>query len=166
MLHILHSLRKGSGQSDSNVHILCSIPTYRLTNSVPVLGFFLVTGNSALIMSRLSGSCRLQVPVQLSTLLFHSYIRSVHARASDAPHFRFFFHYLRVVVGHLACNFSPVWCCSGRVRVRVWWGLFPFTSSVYALHFAYVVSHIDWCQGHSAAHVSLKSVCSSSIAVP
>ncbi len=61
---------------------------YRLTNLDP-FWFFLVAGNLTLFTSFLSGFHRLQVPVQPSTLQFYSYIRSVRARASDAPHFRF-----------------------------------------------------------------------------
>ncbi len=90
----LRGLRKASGRSGSsinrerNIRISCSTPSCRLTNLAP-FWFFLVTGNSALITSRLSSFCGLQVSVQPSTLQFSSYVRSVHARASDVHRFHF-----------------------------------------------------------------------------
>ncbi len=89
----LRNLCKGSGSSidhERNVRILCLSPTYCLTNLVPFWVFFLVAGNSALITPHPSGSHGLQVLVQPFTFLFHGYIRSMRARASDTPHYHFF----------------------------------------------------------------------------
>ncbi len=51
-----------------------------------ILVFFLVGGSAT---SFLSGFCGLQAPVQLSTLQFSGYVRSMRARASDASRFHF-----------------------------------------------------------------------------